>query len=157
MIAQYESPDKQKELFAPRLYATALRHKHLPEIKMYTNLEHDPVFCPVVDDYYSGMATTVMLHNRLLSGNHTARSICAVLEDHYSSCRFVEVRPFTEENEFLSSNHLVGTNRLEITVSGNDDMTILTARFDNLGKGASGAAVQNMNIMLGLPEDTYLS
>ena len=155
MIAQYEASDKGEELFAPRIYGTAQQHKHLPEIVKYSGLEVKPVFCPIVDDYYSGMATTVALISEYLPKKYTAKDIRSVLAEHYDGCRFVKVMPFDESNLYLNSNHLAGTNMMEITVCGGESITI-TARFDNLGKGASGAAVQNMNIMLGLPEETSL-
>ena len=111
---------------------------------------------PVVDDYYKGMATTIMLQNRLLPGQPSAEEICAKLADYYRDEHFVSVVPFGENDSKLYANKLAGTNRLEIVVCGHEEQTTVTALFDNLGKGASGAAVQNMNIMLGLPEETGL-
>ena len=111
---------------------------------------------PVVDDYYKGMATTIMLQNRLLPGQPNAEEICAKLADYYRNEHFVSVVPFGENDSKLYANKLAGTNHLEIVVCGHEEQTTVTAVFDNLGKGASGAAVQNMNIMLGLPEETGL-
>ncbi len=106
------------------------------------------MFCPVVDDYYKGMATAVTFHDDLLWDVMSARELREKLAAYYRGQRFVTVAPFRDEG-FLESNWGANTNNLEITVSGNDGQTIVTARFDNLGKGASGAAVQSMNIMLG--------
>ena len=151
MIAQYEAPEKPRELFAPRIYGLDLSHKHLPEMTAVTGLEEKPVFCPIVDDYYAGMATTVALHDRMLKGGVTAASIRDALAGWYAHCRFVTVEEKLGSG-MLEANAYVGTNELHITVSGGDELTLVTARFDNLGKGASGAAVQNMNIMLGMDE-----
>ena len=131
MIAEYEGAGKGEGLFSPRIYGTTLRHKHLAEMQKVAGLDTPPVFCPVVDDYYRGMATTIQLHNRYLRG-------------------LVSVAPYSDQPAYLAANALAGTDRLELTVSGHEGQTIVTARFDNLGKGASGAAVQNMNLMLGL-------
>ena len=133
---------------APCLYGLELRHKHLPEILHVTGLTRPPVFCPVVDDYYSGIAATIMLHNNLLAGSPTAREIRERLAEYYAEERSIAVTPELGSG-LLESNWGAGTNDLELTVSGNNELTIVTARFDNLGKGASGAAVQNMEIMLG--------
>ena len=154
MIRAYEN-EKTPGMHAPRVYGLDLRHKHLPEITYITGLERPPVFCPVVDDYYSGIAATIMLHNGLLNGAPTAEGIRERLAEYYAGERFVTVAP-EPGNGALESNWGANTNMLEITVSGNDGLTIVTARFDNLGKGASGAAVQNMNIMLGMREDKGL-
>ena len=104
----------------------------------------------------ASMATSIMLHNRLLAGAPTAEGIHARLAEHYAGQRFVSVAPFGENDPVLYANELAGTNELRIVVCGNDERTTVTALFDNLGKGASGAAVQNMNIVLGLDEGTGL-
>ncbi len=152
MIASYESAEKEKALYAPGIYGLSLRHKHIPEMQKVTGLKFPPVFMPVVDDYYKGMATTIMLQNRLLPGKPSAREISERLAEYYAGERFVSVMPFGENDSTLYANALAGTNRLVLTVCGHEDQTSVTALFDNLGKGASGAAVQNMNIMLGLDE-----
>jgi len=151
MIAEYET-NKDEALFSPRVYGTNLRHKHLPEMQAIAGLEQPPVFCPVVDDFYMGMSTTLMFHNRYLTGQPTAEEIQLILSAYYAGEKVVTVAPFQEASAFLASNAFAGTDRLELTVSGNHRQTIVTARFDNLGKGASGAAVQNMNLMLGFEE-----
>ena len=119
-------------------------------------LRKAPVFLPVVDDYYKGMATTIMLHNALLPGAPTAEQICRKLQEYYSGQHFVSVMPFGENASTIYAAELAGTNHLKIVVCGHEDQTSVTALFDNLGKGASGAAVQNMNIMLGIDEATGL-
>lgn len=156
MIAEYEAEGRSELLDAPGIYGLNLHHKHLPEMQTVTELAYPPVFMPVVDDYYKGMATTIMLQNRLLPGQPSAEEICAKLADYYRDEHFVSVVPFGENDSKLYANKLAGTNRLEIVVCGHEEQTTVTALFDNLGKGASGAAVQNMNIMLGLPEETGL-
>lgn len=156
MIAEYEAEGRSELLDAPGIYGLNLQHKHLPEMQTVTGLAYPPVFMPIVDDYYKGMATTIMLQNRLLPGQPSAEEICAKLADYYRNEHFVSVVPFGENDSKLYANKLAGTNRLEIVVCGHEEQTTVTALFDNLGKGASGAAVQNMNIMLGLPEETGL-
>ena len=148
MINAYEN-EKTPDMYAPRMYGLNLDHKHLPEIIHVTGLTEIPIFCPIVDDYYSGIATTIALHNNELYIKHTAEGIRQNLADYYSGEKFVTVAPELGSG-MIESNWGVGTDKLELTVSGNDKLTIVTARFDNLGKGASGAAVQNMDIMLGL-------
>lgn len=156
MIRDYATEPVRTELKAPGIYGRTLHHKHLPEMQKMTGLLYPPVFLPVVDDYYRGMAGTISLQNRLLNGTPTARDIRNALADYYKDEHFLSVRPFEEKPGTIYANALAGTNRLELVVSGNEDQTTVTALFDNLGKGASGAAVQNMNIMLGLPEETGL-
>ena len=156
MIAEYEAEGRSELLNAPGIYDLNLQHKHLSEMQTVTGLAYPPVFMPVVDDYYKGMATTIMLQNRLLPGQPSAEEICTKLADYYRDEHFVSVVPFGENDSKLYANKLAGTNRLEIVVCGHEEQTTVTAVFDNLGKGASGAAVQNMNIMLGLPEETGL-
>ena len=155
MIANYEAADRPDELSAPGIYGLNLSHKHLPEMVKVTGLTRPPVFCPIVDDYYKGMATSIGLHAELLAKKCTADDIRDILSEHYRGQRFVHVSPEPGSGT-LYADFGAGTNELEITVSGNSERILVTARFDNLGKGASGAAVQNMNIMLGLPEETGL-
>ena len=156
MIASYESKDRDVCLDAPGIYALTLRHKHLPEMQKMAGLACAPVFNPVVDDYYKGMATSIMLHNRLLKGAPSARDLHACLAAHYEGARLVKVEPFQEAQPTLYANAYASTNELHIVVSGNEEHTTVTALFDNLGKGASGAAIQNMNIALGIDETTGL-
>lgn len=156
MIAAYEAEDRDERLASPGIYGLTLKHKHLPEMQTITGLEYPPVFMPVVDDYYKGMAGTVMLQNRLLNGHPTAENICEKLSEYYKDEHFVSVLPFGTNEKTIYANELAGTNYLKLIVCGHEEQTTVTALFDNLGKGASGAAVQNMNIMLGLPENTGL-
>jgi len=156
MIRVYEE-EKTPDMYAPRLYGLNLKHKHLPEIVYVTGLTRTPVFCPVVDDYYSGIAATIMLHNDMLSEKLSTADIRNIFVDYYAGEEFVTVAPAPLGADInsvgmLESNWGVNTNDLELTISGNNEQTIVTARFDNLGKGASGAAVQNMEIMLGLTQ-----
>ena len=151
MINAYEN-EKTPDMYAPRMYGLNLEHKHLPEIIHVTGLACLPVFCPIVDDYYSGIATTIMLHTNELYIKHTAEGIRQNLADYYSGERYVTVAPDLGSG-MLESNWGAGTDNMELTVSGNDYLTIVTARFDNLGKGAAGAAVQNMELMLNLIEN----
>ena len=152
MIAQYEAEGREEKLSAPGIYGLTLKHKHIPEMQKVTGLACPPVFMPVVDDYYKGMATSIMLQNRLLNGQPTAEEICARLSKYYAEEHFVTVMPYDPKQGTIYANELSGTNHLQLVVCGYEEQTTVTALFDNLGKGASGAAVQNMNIMLGLPE-----
>ena len=152
MIAQYEAQDREEKLSAPGIYGLTLKHKHIPEMQKVTGLTYPPVFMPIVDDYYKGMATTIMLQNRLLPGQPTAEEIYANLQSYYADEHFVTVLPYDAKQGTVYANALAGTNHLQLVVCGYEDQTSVTALFDNLGKGASGAAVQNMNIMLGLDE-----
>ena len=157
MIASYESEDKPQEYFAPRIYGLSLNHKHLPEMKAVCEIDNPPVFAPVVDDYYKGMAGTLSLVNSKLNGNQTAEQIHKALCDYYKDQKFVTVAPFGGDTDMLGANTMAGKDSLKIVVCGNENQTMITALFDNLGKGASGAAVQNMNIMLGMDETTGLN
>ena len=157
LIAEYEAADRSPLLDGPAPYAIGLKHKHLPEMQTVAGLDFPPVFLPVLGDVYKGMATSVMLQNRLLKGTPTAQDICELLANYYQDQKLVRVAPFGGESPRLYTNALAGKDYLEITVSGYEDQTLLTAQFDNLGKGASGAAVQNMNIMLGFEETAGLS
>lgn len=156
MIADYEALDRDELLSSPGIYGLTLNHKHIPEMQKYTGLNNPPVFMPVVDDYYKGMATTIMLHNNLLNGKPSAKDICKKLSEYYKDEHFVNVCEFGKNDSKLYANKLAGTNNIEIVVCGNENQTSVTALFDNLGKGASGAAVQNMNIVLGIDERTGL-
>ena len=129
-------------------YGISQMHKHLPEIKAATGLTQAPAFMPVVADYYSGMEVTVPVTG--ICGGTAA--VKKAMKDHYADQVLVSVTDEMDDNGFIAANRLAGTNRLEIAVSGNDDHILLVATYDNLGKGASGAAIQNMNIMLGLDE-----
>ena len=157
LIAEYEAPERSVLLDSPNIYATGLKHKHLPEMQKVAGLDQPPVFAPILGDVYKGMATTILLQNRLLKGTPTAQDICEMLAAYYDGQQLVRVAPFGGSAPRLATNALAGKDYLEITVTGHEGQTMLTAQFDNLGKGASGAAVQNMNIMLGFQETAGLN
>ena len=158
MIAQYEAAEKAESLFSPGLYGLGQNHKHLPEMQKICGLTKPPVFTPIVDDYYKGMATTVPLHMDQLTGVSSLHEVWQVLADHYAGEKLVRVAPegAGDLGGKLYGNAKAGDNDLTLVAAGNDETFTITALFDNLGKGASGAAVQNMNIMLGLEETTGL-
>lgn len=156
MIAEYEKEDKAQALYSPRIYGLKQDHKHLPEMQVHSGLKLPIVFSPVVDDYYKGMATTIMLHNELLSGKPASEKIRDFLAGFYAGQALISVAPYGGPGGMLAGNQLADSDRLEIAVWGNDRQTTVTALFDNLGKGASGAAVQNMNLMLGFEETAGL-
>lgn len=156
MIAEYEAPDRSPLLDAPNIYALDLHHKHLPEMQRISGLLTPPAFSPILGDIYQGMAVSVLLHNRLLFGAPTAEDIWKTLSAYYHGSSMVSVLPFGGETPRLSAGAYSGHDRLHISISGHREQTLLTALFDNLGKGASGAAVQNMNLMLGFEETTGL-
>ncbi len=155
MIAAMDGA-KTKEMFSPRQYALSQNHKHIPEMQKICGLEYPPMFNPIVDDFYAGMVVSVPLVARTLPKKYTPEDIHSVLSQHYAGQRFVKVMELgggdTLPDGFLPANTLEGSNQLQIFVFGNDDRILIASRLDNLGKGASGAAVQNMNIMLGLDE-----
>ena len=155
-IAQYEAPDRDKGLDSPRLYALTQMHKHLPEMKIISGLDFEPIFNPYVCDYFQGMTVTVGLHSRLLAKKVTAHDVWEMFAAHYEGCRFVKVAGFMGEGvlteQFIPENTLANTNEMQIFVYDNDYRIMITTRFDNLGKGASGAAVQCMNITMGVDE-----
>ena len=156
MIAQYEAADKETALFAPCPYGMGQSHKHLPEMQKICGLDNKPVFTPIVDDYYKGMATTVPLHMSQLNGVSTLAKVRQKLADYYGGQTLVRVADTTDTAK-LYANAQAGKDTLVLYVAGNDEQFTVTALFDNLGKGASGAAVQNMNLMLGFDETTGLN
>ncbi len=161
-IALYESPDKSRDLYAPREYALAQSHKHLKEMKAISGLAREPLFTPVVDDYYCGMVVSVPLYTHLFAKKTAPDKLQEMYASHYRGERFITVREYGYEKEealngFLSANAYDGRDDAEIIVTGNEDRILVSARFDNLGKGASGAAIQCMNIRLGIDEATGLN
>lgn len=154
MIAEYENDGKARELNSPRQYGLTLSHKHLPEMTKICKLAHAPIFNPIVSDFYSGMCVTVPLYTELMKAGTTVSELKEFFKDFYADARFISVAE--EEEKFLAANTFSGTNKMQIYVGGNDEQILLCSRFDNLGKGASGAAVQNMNVSLGLDDDAYL-
>ena len=153
MIAQYEAEERDPLLSAPRMYGLTQQHKHLKEMAKLCGLEYAPVFCPIVGDFYSGMEVTVTLNKEDVQG--TLDDIRAIYQKIYQD-GLIYFAEKADEGGFLSAAALSERDDMEITVHGNEDRMLLTARFDNLGKGASGAAVQNMNIVLGVNETTGL-
>ncbi len=153
MIAEYEDEINAELLQAPRMYGLSQQHKHLPEMAKVCSLENPPVFSPIVSSYYSGMEVVVPLFKEQINGN--IDKIKSVYKEYYKG-EIVRFNDFADENGFLSGSSLSGYDDMEISVFGNEDRLTLVSRFDNLGKGASGAAIQNMNIVLGLSETTGL-
>ena len=154
MIAQYESSERDPLLKGPRQYALTQQHKHLKEMVALCHLETAPVFCPIVGDFYSGMEVTVPVFEKDLKGN--AEDIRQIYKEYYKS-GLVKYTDATDPDGMLSAAAYSGRDDMQVGVYGNEDRILLTARFDNLGKGASGAAIQNMNILLGLDEATGLN
>ena len=158
-IALYEADDRDKELDAPREYALTQSHKHLKEMQKITGLSRKPLFTPMVCDYYSGMIVSIPFYADMMEGTQTPESVHSFLSDYYKKEAFVKVMPFgaeAETNGFLSGNACSGWDGMEIFVTDNEERILISARVDNLGKGASGAAVQCMNIVLGCNEDKGL-
>lgn len=156
-IAVYESADRPAEFDSPRQYALTQQHKHLPEMQKICGLEYAPAFNPLVCDYFSGMVVSLPIHTRLLTKKYTADDIRKALAEYYADSFFVKVMPENEPQDgFIGANNLSGTNFMEIFVNGNEERLIICSRLDNLGKGASGAAVQCLNIMMGIDEKTGL-
>lgn len=152
MIAEYESAERGKKYDAPRLYGLGQNHKHLKEMKIISGLDYAPVFCPIVDDFYSGMETIIPLFADEING--TAEDIKKVYKEVYRSkmiwCGSADA------DGMMAANSMALRDDMTVSVQGNEDRILLTARFDNLGKGASGAAIQNMNIIMGIDETTGL-
>lgn len=155
-IAQYENEGRDIALSSPREYALTLSHKHLPEMVNECGLTEKPIFNPYICDYYCGMCVTVPIFSRLALKKCTPNSIRELFAEYYVRQNFINIVKSDDIPQFLPANMLAGTNMLNIYVAGNDEQILLASVFDNLGKGASGAAVQNMNIMCGLDERTSL-
>ena len=149
MIAEYESENRNILLDAPRMYGLTQAHKHLPEMSKICGLENPPLFCPVVAPFYSGMEVTITLAAKDIKG--TADDIKDIYRSYYTG-GLVKYAEDISENGFASASLMSGRDDMIISVYGNNDRILLVSRFDNLGKGASGAAIQNMNIVLGVNE-----
>jgi N-acetyl-gamma-glutamyl-phosphate reductase len=154
MIAEYETEERDSLLDAPRLYGITQQHKHLKEMVKICKLDCAPVFCPIVAPYYSGMEVAVTLFKKDIKG--TMNDVISVYRESYQKglVKFVENQ---SENGFLSAGAFSGRDDMQITLTGNEERMVAVARFDNLGKGASGSAIQNMNILLGVDESTGLN
>ncbi len=153
MISAYELPDRPKGYDAPRQYALTQQHKHLKEMTEITGIKTAPVFCPIVADFYSGMEVTVSLFRKDLKC--TIDDIKNLYKNYYTT-KFIHFDENADEDGLLSALAYSGRDDMGISVFGNDDRILLVARFDNLGKGASGSAIQNMNIILDIDETTGL-
>lgn len=154
-IAAYEGEDRPRELSAGREYALTQQHKHLKEMKKITGLERTPLFSPIIDDYYSGMVVSVQLYADMLSKKETPESLLNYYAGYYKNQKFIKVSAEDDEiaaGGFLAGNGLSGWDGLKIYVTGNEERIVVSSQFDNLGKGASGAAIQCMNIILGCDE-----
>ena len=153
MISAYEDENRPEEYKSPRQYGVTLMHKHLKEMTKISGICFPPIFNPIVSDFYSGMVVTVPLVNRLLNIKD-GEKICEMLKEFYKDKPLIKVHSYNEmtPDGFVASNTLSGKDNLEIFVYGHSEQTIIISRFDNLGKGSSGAAVQCMNIMLGTNE-----
>lgn len=154
MIAEYECDSPNPLYEAPRMYGLTQKHKHLPEMTKVCGLTQDPVFCPVVADYYSGMEVIVPIFKNRLKGGIEA--VKATFQNYYSDQALIKYVNEPDEAGFMSAAALSGKDTMQVSAMGNEDRILLVSRFDNLGKGASGAAIQNMNIVLGVPETTGL-
>ena len=150
MIAEYEAETRDAALNSPRAYAPGQAHKHLPEITHVCGLSAAPIFQPIVADYYSGMLVSLPLHPAMLHGACTPEALTALYAAHYADQPLMRVLPPNPEG-FMAANALAGSDGMQVFVTGNAQPMIACARFDNLGKGASGAAIECMNLMLGLP------
>ena len=155
MIADYEDAERDELLDAPRQYGLTQQHKHLKEMKAISNIENAPAFCPVVAPFYSGMEVTVPLFKNMLKNGTTIEDIKKIYKEKYQG-PIVNYIENNDEAGFISAGAYSGLDSMEISVFGNEDRIILTARYDNLGKGASGAAIECLNIVLGQDETTGL-
>ena len=155
MIAEYEAGGNAK-LLSPRPYALGLAHKHLPEMMAHTGMKNAPVFMPIVGNFYKGLAVTVPLHLSQLRAGTRAEEVHAALSAHYEGERFIRVMPLRDADTlaggFFDVQGCNDSNRVDLFVFGSETQVLVMARLDNLGKGASGAAVQAMNVHLGLDE-----
>ena len=160
MIAEYEAGGQPK-LTAPRPYALGLAHKHLPEMMAHTGLKQAPVFMPIVSNFYKGLAVTVPLHLSQLRAGTTPQQVRDALAAHYEGERFVHVKPLRDPDTlaggFFDVQACNDTNNVDLFVFGSEQQILVMARLDNLGKGASGAAVQSMNVHLGVDESLGLT
>ena len=159
MIAEYEEENRNNDIDAPREYALTQQHKHLKEMKAITGLKREPLFSPIVADYYSGMVVSVPIYTEFLTSHKNPQELTEYFAEYYKGEKFVRVVKNGNEDLYggmLAGNTLSGWDGLKIYITGNEDRVVLSAQFDNLGKGASGAAVQCLNILMGCAEDKGL-
>lgn len=155
-IAQYEDPSRDVELDSPRQYALTQNHKHLKEMAAISGLSQLPIFSPMICDYKCGMVVSIPLFTKMMNKKYSLQNIRDILADHYDGQKAVKVRPAGFTENMIGANNFYGRDDMEIEVNGNDDRIVITSRFDNLGKGASGAAIQCMNLSLGIDEHKSL-
>lgn len=156
-IAQYEDENRDIELDSPRQYALTQEHKHLKEMKAISKLDRVPFFAPHICDYPCGMVVSIPVFTDLLTKSATKKDIRELFAEHYAGEQFVKVRELGYTQGMIGANNFAYRDDMEIEINGNDDRIVITSRFDNLGKGASGAAIQCMNIALGIEESTGLN
>ena len=156
-IAQYENSSRDAELDSPRLYALTQEHKHLKEMKAVSGLSKKPIFSPIICDYPQGMVVSVPLYTDRMSKKYTIQDIYEMFAEHYGNSDIVKVRRPGYTQGMIGSNQFANRDDMEIEINGNEDRILITSRFDNLGKGASGAAIQCMNIAMGIDEKTGLN
>ena len=156
-IAQYEDKNRSPELDAPRMYALTQEHKHLREMKAVSGISKEPIFSPFICDYPRGMLVSIALFPGSMTKRYTKKDIREMLAEHYDGSKLVKVRPLDYTQGMLSGNAFAERDDMELEVNGNEDRIIITSRFDNLGKGASGAAIQCLNISMGIEETTGLN
>ena len=156
-IAQYESNDRDIELDSPRQYALNQEHKHLKEMQAISGLKDKPFFAPHICPYPQGMIVSIPLFTDLMTKKYTPQELCEIFKKHYKDEQFVKVRDFGYTSGMLAANNFANRDDMEIEINGNNDRILITSRFDNLGKGASGAAIQCLNIVLGIDETTGLT
>ena len=157
LIAEYEDENRDPRHESHRIYGLNLAHKHLPEMQAVCGLTSKPVFVPILGDFYKGMATSVMLRRDLLAKDMSGGEVREALAEFYAGQKFISVAPYGGDESVLYASAMAGKDTLKIEVTGSEDQILVTALFDNLGKGASGAAVQNMNIALGFDETAGLN
>ncbi|MGN1123983.1 MAG: N-acetyl-gamma-glutamyl-phosphate reductase, partial [Eubacterium sp.] len=142
---------------SPRLYALTQEHKHLKEMQAVSGLSKKPIFSPMICDYPQGMVVTIPLYTDRMNKKYTAKDIYEMFSEHYNGSEIVKVRELGYTKTMIGSNNFAGRDDMEIEINGNDDRILITSRFDNLGKGASGAAIQCLNIAMGIDEKTGLN
>ncbi len=156
-IAQYEDKNRDTELDSPRIYALSQKHKHLREMKAISGLNKVPIFSPVICDYPQGMVVTVPLYTSAMNKKYNKEDIYQMFSEHYAGSDIVKVRPIGYTENMIGTNNFANRDDMEIEINGNEERIVITSRFDNLGKGASGAAIQCMNIAMGIDEKTGLN
>ena len=155
-IAQYEDENRDAELDSPRQYALTQQHKHLKEMKAISSLTRVPFFAPHICDYPCGMVVSIPLFTDMLEKKLTKADIREIFAEHYDGEQFIKVRELGYSEAMIGSNNFAGRDDMELEINGNDERILITSRFDNLGKGASGAAIQCLNIAMGIDESSGL-